>query len=167
MNNMINSLPADLTEYFGDAICVASDGAWELSLAPEQVRAAMEFLGLQREPAFDYFINVAGVDYGDEIEVFWQVSQVCSADIVRVTTRVSRRGGAVPTVTDIWPGAGWPERELMEMFGVTVTDTPDPRHLLLPQDWKGFPLRKDYVYPDHPWLTRDPIHEDPKTALGE
>lgn len=170
---MPNPVPEDLQARFGADLSVASDGAWEIALAPEALREALVYLGQERAEPFAYFLDLFGVDtLGQEgatgdIEVVYQLSQPGSPDLVRVRTRVSRRGGAVPTVTDIWPGASWPERELMEMFGVNVEGQPDPRHLLLPEGWKGFPLRKDYQYPsDHPYLSRDPLREDPAAALG-
>ena len=56
----------------------------------------------------------------------------------------------------------------MEMYGVTVEGHPDPRNLLLPEGWEGYPLRKDYEYPsDHPYLSRDPMREDPGKYLDE
>ena len=159
------SIPADLTERFGDALSVAPDGAWEIALPPGELRAALEWLGREREPAFDHLIDLFGVDYGEEFEVIYHISRALAAELVRVRTRVPRQGGSVPTVTDIWAGASWPERELMEMYGVTVEGHPDPRNLLLPEGWKGYPLRKDYEYPEyHPYLARDPLHEEPGKA---
>lgn len=163
---MDSPIPADLTSRFGDTLALAADGAWEIVAADAvAAREALVFLGRECQPPFDYFIDLLGVDAGDHIEVITQLSRVMTGELVRVKVRVARRGGAVSTVSDIWPGASWPERELMEMFGVNVEGHPDPRHLLLPEDWKGFPLRKDYVYPaEHPWLSRDPLHEGPSAG---
>ncbi|MGQ0733540.1 MAG: NADH-quinone oxidoreductase subunit C [Acidobacteriota bacterium] len=62
---------------------------------------------------------------------------------VRVKVQVAA-GQAVPTVTGLWPGAGWPERELFDLFGIVFDHHPDLRRLLMPDDWEGHPLRKDY-----------------------
>ena len=62
---------------------------------------------------------------------------------VRVKTQVDL-GQPVPTVSTIWPGAGWPERELFDLFGLVFDGHADLRRLMMPEDWEGHPLRKDY-----------------------
>lgn len=61
--------------------------------------------------------------------------------------RVSRDGGSVPTVSDVWPAADWHERETFDLFGVRFDAHPDLRRILCPDDWVGWPLRKDYEFP--------------------
>ena len=85
----------------------------------------------------------------------------------RATANAVRRAIDDLAEADLYAGAAWPEREIMEMFGIQVTGHPDPRKLLLPQDWEGYPLRKDYRYPsEHPYLSPDPLREDPVAVLG-
>jgi NADH-quinone oxidoreductase subunit C len=62
---------------------------------------------------------------------------------VRLKVRVDS-GQPVPTVTGIWAGAGWPEREVFDLFGIVFDGHADLRRLLMPEDWEGYPLRKDY-----------------------
>lgn len=64
---------------------------------------------------------------------------------VRVT--VDRNEPVVPTVSDVWPAADWHEREAFDMFGIVFSDHPDLRRILCPDDWEGYPLRKDYDFP--------------------
>jgi NADH-quinone oxidoreductase subunit C len=65
---------------------------------------------------------------------------------VRLRIKVWVHGGdaRIATVTDVWPSANWLEREVWDMFGIAFDGHPDPRRLLMPEDWEGFPLRKDY-----------------------
>jgi NADH-quinone oxidoreductase subunit C len=62
---------------------------------------------------------------------------------VRLKVQVDR-DEPVPTVSTIWPGSGWPERELFDLFGIVFDGHTDLRRLLMPEDWEGHPLRKDY-----------------------
>ena len=64
---------------------------------------------------------------------------------VRLRTHVARDGGSLPTLTEIWPGANWHERETYEMFGITFDGHPNLLPLLLPEGFEGHPLRKDFV----------------------
>jgi NADH-quinone oxidoreductase subunit C len=63
---------------------------------------------------------------------------------VRVATAADALAGVVPTVQTLWPAAGWPEREVYDMFGIVFAGHPDLRRILMPEDWEGHPARKDY-----------------------
>lgn len=67
--------------------------------------------------------------------------------LIAIKVRVPRDGGHLPTVSDLWPAADWHEREVYDMFGVSFDKHPDMRRILCPDDWVGYPLRKDYEYP--------------------
>ena len=63
---------------------------------------------------------------------------------VRLKVRLHADAARIQTVTSIWPAANWLEREVWDLFGIVFDGHPDPRRLLMPEDWDGFPLRKDY-----------------------
>jgi NADH-quinone oxidoreductase subunit C len=63
---------------------------------------------------------------------------------LRMKVRLSGADAHVATVSDIWPAANWLEREVWDLFGIQFDGHPDLRRLLMPEDWEGFPLRKDY-----------------------
>ncbi|MEW6249895.1 MAG: NADH-quinone oxidoreductase subunit C [Planctomycetota bacterium] len=70
-----------------------------------------------------------------------------NAGTIAVRVRVPREGGAVRSVGDVWPAAEWHEREAYDLLGVQFEQHPDLRRILCPDDWRGFPLRKDYEFP--------------------
>jgi len=63
---------------------------------------------------------------------------------VRVESAEAAAHGVLPSVQDVWKSAGWPEREVYDMFGIVFTNHPDLRRILMPEDWEGHPARKDY-----------------------
>ena len=63
---------------------------------------------------------------------------------MRLRVRLAGGDAHVATVCDVWPAANWLEREVWDLYGIRFDGHPDPRRLLMPEDWDGFPLRKDY-----------------------
>ena len=76
------------------------------------------------------------------LEVVYNLYSISSNERVRL--KVSVNGEGVESVTSVWPAADWLEREVYDLFGVTFLNHPDLRRILLPPDWEGHPLRKDY-----------------------
>lgn len=96
---------------------------------------------------FDRLSDIAGVDYWPEEPRFaacYQLYSMQHGTDLRLKVSVSGDDPVIPTVTGVWPTANWLEREIYDMFGVTFTDHPDLRRILMPYDWTGHPLRKDY-----------------------
>jgi NADH-quinone oxidoreductase subunit C len=90
---------------------------------------------LPREPRFEivYLLASLGMSgFGD------------TAKRLRVKVRVPGHDVTVPSVSSVWPAANWSEREAYDLFGIHFSDHPDLRRILMPEDWEGFPLRKDY-----------------------
>ena len=103
---------------------------------------------LHDEPSlrFDLLLDVVGVDYlprTPRYEVVYQLVSIPNRLRLRLKVRVAD-GGSVPTVHRVWPAANWHEREVWDMFGIFIEDHPDLRRILMPEDWEGYPLRKDY-----------------------
>jgi NADH-quinone oxidoreductase subunit C len=76
-------------------------------------------------------------------EVVYHLLSVSKRLRLRLKVRVPS-DGSLPTVQSVWRGAGWPEREVWDMFGIVFDDHGDLRRLLMPEDWEGHPARKDY-----------------------
>ena len=99
---------------------------------------------------FNAFVEVTAADYlphEPRYEVVYHLLSVPNKARVRLKVRVASHAAAdavVPTVQSVWPGAGWPEREVWDMFGIVFAGHPDLRRLLMPEDWEGHPARKDY-----------------------
>jgi NADH-quinone oxidoreductase subunit C len=99
---------------------------------------------------FELLIDLSAVDPAVEDEHLWLVIQLLSIrhrHRLGIKAMVPKTALSVPTLSPVYRAAQWHERECAEMFGLTFEGHPDPRHILLPDDWEGFPLRKDYVFP--------------------
>jgi NADH-quinone oxidoreductase subunit C len=103
---------------------------------------------LRDAPALDFKVlaEVTAADYlprEPRYEVVYHLLSVSKRLRLRLKVRV-RSDGSVPTVQGVWRGAGWPEREVWDMFGIVFDNHGDLRRLLMPEDWEGHPQRKDY-----------------------
>jgi NADH-quinone oxidoreductase subunit C len=132
---------------FGESIGEASEFVGQLSVHVdrEQVVAVCDFLKSDKETQFDYLSDVTCVHYPDRVdapfEMIYNLFSIENNERVRLKVATS---GSVDTVTGVWPAANWLEREVFDLFGVRFNNHPDLRRLLLPPDWEGYPLRKDY-----------------------
>jgi len=120
-----------------------------------ELRATLERL---KGEGFGMLLDVGGADYpGRELARFDVVyhllrigrtattlAEVGAPDRVRVLCAVGEADPVLPTVTDLWPSADWAEREVYDLFGVRFDGHPDLRRIQMPDDWQGYPLRKDY-----------------------
>ena len=100
---------------------------------------------------FTTIIEITAADYiprQPRFEVVYHLLSIANRARLRLKVRVAD-GGTVPTVQGIWKGAGWPEREVWDMFGIVFDGHPDLRRLLMPEDWEGHPGRKDYPVQIH------------------
>ena len=99
------------------------------------------------EFAFAFLAEVTAVDFRPReprFEVVYILVSIVNRLRVRVKVRLPGHDPHVATVSDVWPAANWLEREVWDLFGIAFDGHPDPRRLLMPEDWDGFPLRKDY-----------------------
>ncbi|WP_437622557.1 NADH-quinone oxidoreductase subunit C [Sorangium sp. So ce1151] len=119
--------------------------AW-LQVAPEKIEAVCRHLREAPELAFDYLECITGVDYPDlkKIVVVYHIYSYAKKHRVVLKAFLDREGPAVPTLVDVWSAANWQERECFDLLGVRFEGHPDLRRLLLPDDWEGHPLRKDW-----------------------
>jgi NADH-quinone oxidoreductase subunit C len=97
----------------------------------------------------DYLDCLSGVDLGKNmLGVTYNLSSITHHHKLTVKVEVSREKPEIHSVSSIWGTADWHEREAFDLFGIVFTNHPDLRRILLPDDWDGHPLRKDYKVPE-------------------
>jgi NADH-quinone oxidoreductase subunit C len=137
-----------LKEKFGEGVLEASEFLGQLSVVVNaaQILEICESLRDDAETPFNYLSDLTCVHYPDNkvapFEVVYQLYSISKNERVRLKIDANERG--VASVTSVWPSADWLEREVYDLFGVVFLNHPDLRRILLPPDWEGHPLRKDY-----------------------
>jgi NADH-quinone oxidoreductase subunit C len=131
-------------------------------LRPADLVRVCRFLRHDPDLAFDFLSDVTGVDRlnlpenSPRLEVVYHLYSLRHRRRLRLKVRVDE-GQAVPTVTGVWETANWHEREVHDMFGVPFDGHPDLRRILMPDDWEGHPLLKDYPVEASPkWWEEEP-----------
>ncbi|HPW61708.1 MAG TPA: NADH-quinone oxidoreductase subunit C [Cyclobacteriaceae bacterium] len=109
---------------------------------------------LHKNPAsyFDMLSCITGVDNGPEsgtMEVIYHVYSIPFNYSLALKVLLPRENPEVESVVSIWKSANWLEREVYDMFGIGFKNHPDLRRILMPADWKGYPLRKDYKHEEY------------------
>jgi len=111
----------------------------------ELLRAAAEYC--RADLQFNLLSDVTSVDHfpaEPRFEVNYHLVSIPHKSKIRLRTRLSGSDPVVDSVVPVWPGAGWLEREIFDLMGVRFHGHPDLRRILLPDDWEGYPLRRDY-----------------------
>jgi NADH-quinone oxidoreductase subunit C len=111
---------------------------------------------LRDEEQFDYCVDITAAHYPKrekQFDVVWILYSFPRNERMRVKTQIAD-GASIPSSVSIWATANWLEREVYDMFGITFDGHPDLKRILLPDGWKGFPLRKDYgiLQQDQEWV---------------
>jgi NADH-quinone oxidoreductase subunit C len=145
MNNDLQAAVSVLVERFG-AQAQEFRGQTTLVIAPEHIFNACQVL--RDEFDFNFLEEETAVDYWPEQEPrFYVVYQLYSLEKhLRLGVRVpiSGKSPSLPSLVDLFANANWREREIWDMFGIRFEGHPDLRRILMPHDWQGHPLRKDY-----------------------
>jgi NADH-quinone oxidoreductase subunit C len=137
-----------LKEKLGDAVLEASEflGQLSIAIARERIVEACGTLRDDDETPFNYLSDLTCVHYPDNrsapFQVVYSLYSISKNERVRLNVDTNAEG--VESVTSVWPSADWLEREVYDLFGVVFHNHPDLRRILLPPDWEGHPLRKDY-----------------------
>jgi NADH-quinone oxidoreductase subunit C len=112
-------------------------------------RAVAEFLHGDSQLQMDWLANLSGIDYAADgkMAVVYDLWSFDLHHAFAVKVFCARDNPRVPSVVDLWAAADWHEREAYDMFGIVFDGHPDLRRILCADDWEGYPLRKDYVFP--------------------
>jgi len=140
-----------LQERFAEALIESKLDALQpwIKLAPDRIDDAALFLRDDPETRMDYLMCLSGVDYNDgTLGVVYHLSSMEHKHKIVLKVSCTRDHPHVRTVSGVWGTANWHEREAFDLFGIIFDGHPDLRRILLPDDWEGHPLRKDYKVPE-------------------
>jgi NADH-quinone oxidoreductase subunit C len=122
-------------------------GETTVSVARSALLDVLKFLKESPELGYGFLAYLSAWDaWPDDprFNVIYQLRELASATALRVKVLVPGDDPVLPTVTGLFLNANWHERELFDMFGLKITGHPDLRRILMPADWQGYPLRRDY-----------------------
>jgi NADH-quinone oxidoreductase subunit C len=121
----------------------------EIRIGTADLTEVMTALHDEPDLGFAVLADLAGVDTGDHMQVVYHLWSATTPDWLRVVADgLPRDNPRIPTLTGLWPGAEWMERETYDMFGIIFEGNRDLRRIYMPPDYTSFPLRKDFYLPD-------------------
>jgi len=118
-----------------------------LYVSRDDLPAALRTLREREDLAFVFLAELTAADFSPReprFEVIYLLVSIAHRRRIRLKVRLHGSDAHLPTASGIWPAANWLEREVWDLFGIAFDGHPDPRRLLMPEDWDGYPLRKDY-----------------------
>ena len=141
-----------LKEKFGDAILETKLEVMQpwLSIAPNRMKDIALFLRDDPSMQFDYMMCLSGVDYNDgRLGIVYHLFSMVHRHKIVLKAFCTKDNAHVQSVSSVWGTANWHEREVFDMYGIIIDEHPDLRRILMPNDWEGHPLRKDYKVPEY------------------
>ena len=136
-----------LKDKFGDTVLdtIEFRGETTVVVKKEDIVAVCAFL--KEELGFNFLTDLCGVDYMGQdprFMVVYHLYNIGTHTRLRIKAPVEESDTRIDTVSGVWTTANWMERETWDLMGITFNNHPDPRRILMPDDWEGHPLRKDY-----------------------
>lgn len=119
-----------------------------ITLKPEEIFNVCYELRDNPELDFDYLMCLSGMDYSDTLGVVYHLYSLQKKHKLTLKTFVLKENPILPSVERIWRSADWHEREAFDLFGIKFEGHHNLTRILLPYDWEGYPLRKDYKEPE-------------------
>ncbi|MGA8034945.1 MAG: NADH-quinone oxidoreductase subunit C [Candidatus Acidiferrales bacterium] len=141
-----NDLTGRLSARFGGAILDATLDRGQSIVLIDTCAVREIALGCRDDEKFEMLVDLTAVDWPKRekrFDLIWNLYSFAKNERLRLKVHVAA-GESVPSATEIWAGANWLERECFDLFGIRFEGHPDLRRILLPEQWQGHPLRKDY-----------------------
>ncbi|MGA7742550.1 MAG: NADH-quinone oxidoreductase subunit C [Polyangia bacterium] len=139
---------AKLKAQFGDAVGDLAEAKIDpfVTVKPDKIVEVCRFAKAEAGLDFDYCEDITGIDWPARnlIEIVYHLFSLQHRHQIVLKVAADRGQPSVPSVQGVWKAANWLEREVYDMLGVSFAGHPDLRRILLPDDWVGHPLRKDY-----------------------
>lgn len=153
----------DVIRMAGTEVCAGN--AQVISIPAGELRRTAEGLRHDRDVPMDYLRDIVGMDWGEEGlgAVYFMESSATGGRVALKVAVTDRERPLLPTVSDLWKTALVKEREVFDFFGIRFTGHPDMRRLFLREDWKGWPLRKDYDMDSNPLRLDNETNADTTT----
>lgn len=147
MNMSEHAAVSKLRESFSGAVLDVAEfrGETTVTVKKEDVVAICSFL--KQDLGYNFLSDLCGVDYLGQTPRFmvvYNLYNIATKDRLRLKVPVEESSPRVDTVSGVWATADWHERECWDLMGIVFNNHPDPRRILMPADWVGHPLRKDY-----------------------
>lgn len=152
-----NSTVAALDAQFPGAMLDGAFAFKQVSLVLEQSGLIPVCLALRDEFGFEQLSGVTAVDWWPAVprfEVVYQLHSIKNNSRIRLKLRASEQD-EIDSVTHVWPAADWYEREVFDLFGIPFRNHPNLERIMMPVDWEGHPLRKDYPVHGHKYSYAD------------
>lgn len=123
-------------------------GDFKIYVDKAKLKSILHSLKENPEYSFDMLLSIVAMDNGEFFELSYLLYSSALNEKLVVAVQISRIDSIIETVSDLYKSANWDEREIFDLFGITFTFHPNMKRLLMPKDWIGYPLRKDYELND-------------------
>jgi NADH-quinone oxidoreductase subunit C len=146
---VVEKAVAKLQRELGDNVLSTEEfrGQTSVTLDPGAIVNACQMLRDDPDLDFDFLAALTAVDYWPSeprFKIVYHLYSLANKEFIGLRAQLSNESPEIPTIESVYPNANWHEREVFDMFGVTFKDHSDQRRIIMPYDWEGHPLRKDY-----------------------
>lgn len=133
----------DINKTWGDQVEVLEDKYFQVFKVPPQILPEL-FKKLRDVYGFNYLANLTAVDYQDRFELVYHIYSIPDNRKLQVKADIDHAQPLAPSAVSIWPTADWQEREVFDLMGIRFEGHPNLQRILLPDEFEGHPLRKDF-----------------------